>query len=100
MEQRSDAVEKHLAVRITNQSFSWSANSEAPVILKNINLAIPKGDFWAVVGELGSGKSSLLMTIMGGIDAVKSDDSSSILSGGSSRVYVAQEPMIMNASVK
>ena len=35
------------------------------VTLKNINLEIKKGEFVAVVGEIGSGKSSLISSIIG-----------------------------------
>ena len=52
------------------------------------------------MGELGSGKSSLLMAIMGGMSVIKADSNCSVQSAGPSRAYVAQEPMIMNATVK
>ena len=35
------------------------------ITLKNINLDIKKGEFVAVVGEIGSGKSSLISSIIG-----------------------------------
>ena len=46
---------------IENGTFSWG---DAP-ILKNINLKVKKGGLVAVVGTVGSGKSSLLSAILG-----------------------------------
>ena len=34
-------------------------------ILKNLNLSIKKGDFVCIIGAVGSGKSSLLSTLIG-----------------------------------
>lgn len=34
-------------------------------VLKNINFKIPKGQFVAFVGDVGSGKSSILQSIIG-----------------------------------
>jgi energy-coupling factor transporter ATP-binding protein EcfA2 len=35
-------------------------------VLRNIHLSVPRGEFWAVVGQVGAGKSSLLAAILGG----------------------------------
>lgn len=37
----------------------------AQVILKDVNLVVPKGEVHAIFGKNGSGKTSLMMTIMG-----------------------------------
>lgn len=37
------------------------------VVLKNINLVINKGQFISVVGEVASGKTSLLTALVGGM---------------------------------
>ncbi|XP_059177525.1 multidrug resistance-associated protein 1-like [Physella acuta] len=51
------------AIFISNGNFGWTTNSEAT--LKNICLQVPKGSLVAVVGMVGSGKSSLLSAILG-----------------------------------
>ena len=50
-------VEK-MALEITNGTFTWE-NPKFPQ-LRNLNLAIPHGSLTAIVGVVGSGKSSLL----------------------------------------
>jgi ABC-type Mn2+/Zn2+ transport system ATPase subunit len=44
--------------------FSWEGQEESP-ILNNINLKVEPGSLVAVVGPVGSGKSSLLSAILG-----------------------------------
>jgi ATP-binding cassette subfamily C (CFTR/MRP) protein 1 len=38
---------------------------EEAINLKNINLSIKKGEFVCIIGEVGSGKSSLISSILG-----------------------------------
>ncbi|XP_059177507.1 multidrug resistance-associated protein 1-like isoform X5 [Physella acuta] len=58
----SDMTKIH-AIEITDGSFGWTSNSES--ILKNICLQVKKSSLVAVVGMVGSGKSSLLSAILG-----------------------------------
>ena len=51
-------------ISINNLHISYNEN----VILKNINLNINKGDFIYLIGETGSGKSSLLKSLYKGAD--------------------------------
>ncbi|VVC93477.1 unnamed protein product, partial [Leptidea sinapis] len=53
---------------IENGFFSWGDASEP--ILKNINLQVPKGHMVAVVGAVGSGKSSLLSALLGEMNKI------------------------------
>jgi ATP-binding cassette subfamily C (CFTR/MRP) protein 1 len=43
------------------------------VILKNLDLKIKKGEFIAVVGDVGSGKSSLLRALIGDMISLEPD---------------------------
>jgi ABC-type multidrug transport system fused ATPase/permease subunit len=89
------------AVLINGQSFSWYSNPAQPVALASIDMQIPQGELWVVVGEIGSGKSSLISAVLGHVLATGSDSSSpAVQSSGPSRAYVSQEPMIMNATIK
>jgi putative ABC transport system ATP-binding protein len=57
---------EHL-VRLASISKGFTKGGEAIVIFDRLNLAIPAGDFVAVMGPSGSGKSTLL-NLLGGID--------------------------------
>lgn len=54
---------------IENGHFSWGEQDSAPV-LKKINLNVPRGSLVAVVGAVGSGKSSLLSALLGEMNKV------------------------------
>ena len=49
-------------IKIENMSFSYTNSSET---LTNINMEINEGEFVAIIGENGSGKSSLIKCILG-----------------------------------
>ncbi|UYV80070.1 ABCC6 [Cordylochernes scorpioides] len=53
------------AITITKANFRWSEERMEPVILKDITLHVPKGALVAVIGTVGSGKSSLLSAMLG-----------------------------------
>ena len=56
--------ENNSAVKITNGSFKWNSNDEESN-LKDIDLNVKKNSLVAVVGAVGSGKSSLMSAILG-----------------------------------
>lgn len=66
-----------------------------PYALHNGNFVARKGDLNCVVGRVGSGKTSLLMSILGNIQKTKG----SVKVAGSIG-YVAQNPWIFNGSVR
>ncbi|XP_077529739.1 multidrug resistance-associated protein 1-like [Haemaphysalis longicornis] len=78
---------------IKDASFSWSKDSEAT--LTDLNISIPKGGLAAVVGSVGSGKSSMLSSLLG--DMVKLKGSVTI---NGTVAYCPQQAWIQNASVK
>jgi ATP-binding cassette, subfamily C (CFTR/MRP), member 1 len=51
------------SVRVTNGTFAWG--KDEPVCLNNINIDIKEGQFVAVVGQVGYGKSSLCSAMLG-----------------------------------
>jgi len=81
------------AVTITNGKFTWAEDDCST--LENINVSILKGQLVAVVGTVGSGKSSLLSAILGEIKRVEGK-----LEVIESLAYVAQVAWIQNATVK
>lgn len=61
--EREEGCESGIAVEIQNGSFSW--DDENGEVLKNLNFNVRKGELTAVVGIVGSGKSSLLASVLG-----------------------------------
>ncbi|XP_066264199.1 ATP-binding cassette sub-family C member 9-like [Branchiostoma lanceolatum] len=53
-----------VSVEVRDGSFTWELESQTANI-SGINLAVPKGKLTIVVGQVGSGKSSLLSAILG-----------------------------------
>ncbi|GAB1607313.1 multidrug resistance-associated protein 1-like isoform X1 [Argonauta hians] len=81
------------SVIIENGSFKW--DKDEPCTLKNIHLEVTKGSLVAVVGVVGSGKSSLISSILGEMENC----------GGTVKVqnnmaYVAQQAWIQNDTLK
>ncbi|KAM3964279.1 multidrug-Resistance like Protein 1 [Aphomia sociella] len=79
---------------IENGHFSWGAKESEPV-LKNINLHVPRGSLVAVVGAVGSGKSSLLSAFLGEMNKV-----SGRVNTNGSIAYVPQQAWIQNATLQ
>lgn len=58
--------ERGIAVEVKDGSFAWEDESdENTTVLKGINIEIKRGSLAAVVGTVGSGKSSFLCCLMG-----------------------------------
>lgn len=89
---QSDASQEE-AVKVEDASFAWSRGSSAT--LKNITVSVPKGSLVAIVGSVGSGKSSLLSACLG--DMVKLKGSVTVCG---SLAYSPQQAWIQNASVR
>jgi ABC-type multidrug transport system ATPase subunit len=97
------------AIVVSSGHFSWSQNAPTvPVVsapdsgyfaLSDINLKCAPGSLTAVVGSVGSGKSSLVLAILGEMPGVGSGiERSASLNG---RVaYVPQSAFILNATCK
>ncbi|CAN8006110.1 unnamed protein product [Ixodes hexagonus] len=81
------------SMTLEQATFAWS-NQDSPV-LKDINLHVTKGSLVAVVGSVGSGKSSLLSAILGNLEKI----SGSVDIQGR-LAYVPQQSWIQNATVK
>uniref|UniRef100_A0A8C8K2Q5 ABC-type glutathione-S-conjugate transporter n=1 Tax=Oncorhynchus tshawytscha TaxID=74940 RepID=A0A8C8K2Q5_ONCTS len=80
-------------VLIDNGTFSWT--KEGPPCLKRINVRVPQGSLVAVVGHVGSGKSSLLSAMLG-----ETEKRSGSVSIKGSVAYVPQQAWIQNATVQ
>ena len=81
------------AVEVKTAFFSWS-DSKKPT-LKDIDFEIPKGSLTAIVGVVGSGKSSLLQAILGEMEMI----SGNVKINGTIS-FVSQQAWIQNLSLK
>uniref|UniRef100_A0A8C7RI32 ABC-type glutathione-S-conjugate transporter n=1 Tax=Oncorhynchus mykiss TaxID=8022 RepID=A0A8C7RI32_ONCMY len=80
-------------VVIDSGTFGWS--KEGPPCLIRINVRVKKGSLVAVVGHVGSGKSSLLSAMLG-----ETEKRSGHVSVKGSVAYVPQQAWIQNATLK
>ncbi|XP_015735755.1 multidrug resistance-associated protein 1-like isoform X2 [Coturnix japonica] len=81
------------AVELIGASFCWEKNG-LPV-LKNLNVSIPEGSLVAVVGQVGSGKSSFLSALLGEMEKLEGT-----VHRRGSVAYLAQQAWIQNGSLQ
>jgi ABC-type multidrug transport system fused ATPase/permease subunit len=82
------------AIKIREGFFGWTKD-EREALLKNISVTFPAGKLSAVVGKTGSGKSSLILALLGEMHMSKGS-----VSNYGSVAYASQQPWIQNASVR
>ncbi|KAI7753670.1 hypothetical protein M8C21_015812 [Ambrosia artemisiifolia] len=92
----SKFTDEEMDIVMKDACCAWSVDKEVKeLILDHVNLSIPKGYLVAVIGEVGSGKSSLLNSILGEMKLIKG----SIYSRGSV-AYVPQIPWILSGTIR
>ncbi|CAK9166893.1 unnamed protein product [Ilex paraguariensis] len=95
-----DAIQKlprgtsDTAIEIVDGNFAWDVTSPNPT-LKDINLRVSHGMRVAVCGTVGSGKSSLISSILGEMPKI----SGAIMLSGT-KAYVAQSPWIQSGKIE
>ena len=103
-----EANRKLFSFENTSNKLSLSISSSGPseskkiindeVYLNNINLTVRKGEFICIIGEVGSGKSSLIQAILNNMMIENNDNTKIIVNGTIS--YVGQEAWIQNNTVQ
>lgn len=88
-----EVIDPNNAVEFTSASFTWNEGSDA--IIQDINLKIPSRSLVAVVGMVGSGKSSLLSALLG-----EMEKTSGSIGRVGSIAYVPQQAWIQNMTLK
>ncbi|XP_076766694.1 multidrug-Resistance like Protein 1 isoform X1 [Xylocopa sonorina] len=83
------------ALLIENGTFVWESENIDRPTLRNINLQVEQGQLVAVVGTVGSGKSSLISALLGEMDKI-----SGRVNTKGSIAYVSQQAWIQNASLQ
>ncbi|KAJ1863623.1 hypothetical protein LPJ73_000482 [Coemansia sp. RSA 2703] len=81
-------------VNVQNGSFKWLSADENPTI-SNVSVQCKRSELVAVIGRVGSGKSSLVSAILGNM--IKTCGNVTIRG---SVAYVPQQPWIINATLR
>ncbi|XP_028983418.1 canalicular multispecific organic anion transporter 1 [Betta splendens] len=81
------------AVSVCDASFAWDKDSEP--LLQNVSLDVKPGKLVAVVGAVGSGKSSLMSALLGEMHSTKG-----FINIKGSLAFVPQQAWIQNATLK
>ncbi|XP_071518290.1 LOW QUALITY PROTEIN: ATP-binding cassette sub-family C member 9 [Panulirus ornatus] len=87
---------REMAVSILSGSFTWERHGRVSV-LENITTEIPAGGLTVVVGGVGSGKTSLLMALLGEMHTIRGQLR---WTGEMSLAYVSQHPWLVNATLR
>lgn len=94
---RSENIDRsHNAVRVENLTATWEdPEDHRQATLQDLELTAPRNSLIAVVGKVGSGKSSLLQALLGEMGKLKGRI------GVNGRVaYVPQQPWIQNMTLR
>ncbi|XP_022822041.1 multidrug resistance-associated protein 4-like isoform X2 [Spodoptera litura] len=86
-------VNPDVGIMIQNVSASWT--DDGPVTLNQLNITVPKGKLCAIIGSVGSGKSSVLQLLL---NELRSTNGKIYISGPVS--YASQEPWLFVATVR
>uniref|UniRef100_A0A4W6D0N1 ATP-binding cassette, sub-family C (CFTR/MRP), member 9 n=1 Tax=Lates calcarifer TaxID=8187 RepID=A0A4W6D0N1_LATCA len=94
-----------VAVKVSNGFFTWGSNLST---LSDINIRIPTGQLTMIVGQVGCGKSSLLLAMLGEMQTIdgrvywsnKSNPKIQKHKNRYSVAYAAQKSWLLNATVE
>ncbi|KAM3966608.1 ATP-binding cassette subfamily C member 4 isoform 1-T1 [Aphomia sociella] len=86
-------INPDIGIIIQDISASWI--DDGPVTLKNLNITVPKGKLCAIIGSVGSGKSSVLQLLL---NELRSTSGRIHLCGPLS--YASQEPWLFVTTVR
>ncbi|XP_073010335.1 ABC transporter C family member 13 isoform X3 [Typha latifolia] len=93
----SNAIETPIPISLQDAHFSWSSSSEVVkhAVLNSISLQLPKNLLVAIIGEVGSGKTSLINSILGEMQLIHG-----VVHSHGSIAYVPQVPWILSGSLR
>lgn len=87
---------EEVAVKVSNGFFTWGSNLST---LSDINIRIPTGQLTMIVGQVGCGKSSLLLAMLGEMQTINGK----VYWSNKNRysvAYAAQKSWLLNATVE
>lgn len=93
--EREDKSSGEIAVEVREGAFAWEEEGGGQSVLRDINFQVRRGELAAIVGMVGSGKSSLLASVLGELHMT----SGKVRVCGST-AYVAQTSWIQNATIQ
>lgn len=85
---------KEDVIDVQGATFTWEPE-EPTLSLSNINLSVSRGQLIAIVGKVGSGKSSLLSSLLGEMERLRG-----YVGVRGTVAYVPQQPWILNETVR
>ena len=88
--------ENEYPIQLSHASFSWGGKSD-PVQLRDLNWKVEHGQLVAVVGIVGSGKSSLLSALLGDMQRVEGEAN---VNGDEKIAYVPQQAWMQNTTLQ
>ncbi|KAK9787168.1 putative ABC multidrug transporter [Seiridium cardinale] len=83
------------ALTIKNGQFGWTSNK---IVLRDINITIPKESFTIIVGPVASGKSTLCKALLGELPVHRGTISAGL--GLSRLAYCDQAPFLSNGTIR
>ncbi|KAJ3411115.1 Multidrug resistance-associated protein 1 [Chytridiales sp. JEL 0842] len=83
-------------IEINDSDFKWDGSEGTQPTLSNISVNIKKGSRVAIVGDVGSGKSSILAALLGQIRQVRGDK----IKLYGTTAYMSQEAWILNLTLR
>uniref|UniRef100_A0A671K841 ATP-binding cassette sub-family C member 9-like n=1 Tax=Sinocyclocheilus anshuiensis TaxID=1608454 RepID=A0A671K841_9TELE len=92
-----------VAVQVNDGFFTWGSNLST---LSDINIRIPTGQLTMIVGQVGCGKSSLLLAMLGEMQTISgkvywsNGPSVALVKNRYSVAYAAQKSWLLNATVE
>ncbi|XP_078001424.1 ATP-binding cassette sub-family C member 8-like [Glandiceps talaboti] len=92
--QGQNTLPEHIVLQIRKGHFTWTDDET----LQDINIQIPLGSLYMIIGLVGSGKSSLLSAILGEMTTVSG--SVKFNSGKNRLSYVSQKAWIQNVTLR
>ncbi|XP_070582140.1 ATP-binding cassette sub-family C member 4-like [Ptychodera flava] len=94
--QLSKSCVEETSICIENMTCYWAkTEAEGTPVLEGINLKMGSGELLGVVGPVGSGKSSLLLSLLGEIP-----ETEGVIKSQGSLAYAAQQPWVFTGTVR
>ncbi|KAJ3019986.1 Multidrug resistance-associated protein 1 [Thoreauomyces humboldtii] len=85
-----------LSLSVRNCDFKWDGVDAGKPTLQNVSLNIKRGSKVAIVGDVGSGKSSLIAALLGQIRLVSGDG----IKVYGTTAYMSQEAWLLNITLR
>lgn len=97
----SNKDDTNITIQSKNTNFSYlNCNPQSKLCIRNLNLEIEKGELIFVIGGIGSGKSSMLLSLLGELNQGNQLDNNNNIKLKGSVTYFPQNPFLMTKSIR